>query len=55
MPGVTKVEVSGSPEPMKENGIELVVHGNVDEDAVKEWCQEQLASYKQPTRVTLIH
>ena len=54
MPGVTKVEVSGVPEPAKENEIELVVHGNVDEDAVKRWCEERLASYKQPTRVTIV-
>ena len=54
MPGVTKVEVSGVPEPTKENEIELIVHGNVDEGAVKRWCEERLASYKQPTRVTIV-
>ena len=54
MPGVTKVEVSGVPEPAKENEIELVVHGNVDEDAVKRWCEERLASYKQPSRITVV-
>ncbi len=54
MPGVTKVEVSGVPEPAKENEIELVVHGPVDEDAVKRWCEERLASYKQPSRITVV-
>ena len=54
MPGVTRVEVSGSPEPTKENEIELVVHGAVDDDAVKRWCEEWLSSYKQPSRITVV-
>ena len=54
MPGVTQVEVSGLPEPAKENEIEVVVHGSVEEEAVRRWCEEWLASYKQPTRVTVV-
>jgi long-chain acyl-CoA synthetase len=54
MPGVTKVEVSGVPEPAKENEIELVVHGNVDETAVKRWAEERLSSYKQPTKISIV-
>ena len=54
MPGVTHVEVSGAPEPTKENEIELVVHGVVEEEAVKRWCEERLSSYKQPSRITIV-
>ncbi len=54
MPGVTRVEVSGVPEPQKENEIEITVHGAVDEDAVRRWCEARLASYKQPTRIVIV-
>jgi long-chain acyl-CoA synthetase len=54
MPGVLRVEVAGVPESAKENEIELTVHGSVDEAAVKQWCEERLASYKQPTRITIV-
>ena len=54
LPGVTKVEVSGVPENVKENEIEVTVYGSVDEAAVKTWCEAQLASYKQPTRITIV-
>ncbi len=54
MPGVTQVEVRGVSEAMKENEIDIVVHGAVDEEAVKRWCEEQLASYKQPSRINIV-
>jgi long-chain acyl-CoA synthetase len=54
MPGVARVEVSGLPEPAKENDIDITVHGAVDEDAVKLWCETRLASYKQPSYITII-
>jgi long-chain acyl-CoA synthetase len=54
MPGVTRVEVRGVPENVKENEIEVIVYGSVDEAAVKEWCEARLATYKQPTRVTIV-
>ena len=54
MPGVTRVEVSGLPEPAKENEIDITVHGSVEEEAVKRWCEERLASYKQPSRITIV-
>jgi long-chain acyl-CoA synthetase len=54
MPGVTDVEVSGVPEPAKENEIDITVHGAVDEAAVKAWCEARLASYKQPSRITIV-
>lgn len=53
MPGVNRVEVSGVPETSKENEIDVTVYGTVDESAVKAWCEAQLASYKQPTRITI--
>ena len=54
MPGVTQVEVTGQPEPAKENEIDITVHGSVDEASVKRWCEERLASYKQPSRITVV-
>ena len=54
MLGVTQVEVVGIPEPVKEHEIELTVHGSVDEAEVRHWCEERLASYKQPTRITVV-
>ena len=52
--GVTRVEVSGVPEPAKEHEIEVTVHGTVDATAVRTWCEERLSSYKQPTRITIV-
>lgn len=54
MPGVSRVEVSGVPETSKENEIDITVYGTVDEATVKAWCEAQLASYKQPTRITIV-
>lgn len=54
LPGVTRVEVSGVPEPTKEHEIELTVHGAVDEATVRAWCEGHLSTYKQPTRVTVV-
>ena len=54
MPGVERVEVTGVPEPQKENEIAITVHGAVDETAVRAWCDARLASYKQPTRITVV-
>ena len=54
MPGVAHVEVLGVPEPAKEHEIDVIVHGSVDEDAVTEWCEAHLSSYKQPTRITIV-
>ena len=42
------------PEPAKENEIDITVHGSVEEEAVKRWCEERLASYKQPGRITIV-
>lgn len=52
--GVTRVEVSGVPEPSKEHEIEVTVYGTVDEPAVRTWCETRLSSYKQPTRITIV-
>jgi acyl-CoA synthetase (AMP-forming)/AMP-acid ligase II len=54
MPGVRRVEVTGVPEPVREHDIEIVVHGDVTRDAVRAWCDEWLADYKQPSRITVI-
>ena len=54
MPGVTRVEVTAVAEPAREHGIELTVHGAVDEATVRTWCEAHLASYKQPSRITIV-
>ena len=54
MTGVTRVEVSGVPEPAKEHEIEVTVHGDVDAEAVRRWCETELSSYKQPNRITIV-
>jgi long-chain acyl-CoA synthetase len=54
MPGVDRVEVTAVPEPQKENEIELTVHGTVDEASVRAWCDARLATYKHPSRITVV-
>jgi long-chain acyl-CoA synthetase len=54
MPGVTRVDVSGVPDATREHIVAIVVHGDVAEDAVRVWCAEWLASYKQPTRISVV-
>jgi len=52
--GVTRVEVSGVPEPAREHEIEVTVYGTIDEPAVRTWCEARLSSYKQPTRIMIV-
>lgn len=54
MPGVRRVDVTGVPEPLHEHDIDIVVHGDVTGDAVRAWCEERLAHYKQPSRITVV-
>jgi long-chain acyl-CoA synthetase len=54
MPGVTSVEVTSTPEPTRENEIDVSVQGQVDEASVRAWCEAHLASYKQPTRIRVL-
>ncbi len=54
LPGVSAVEVCGIPDMAKENEIEVVVHGEVDEATVRTWCEDQLSSYKQPGRIRIL-
>lgn len=54
LPGVVQVEVTATPETARENEIDVTVHGAVEEATVRAWCEERLASYKQPTRVTIV-
>ena len=49
LPGVTRVEASAIPEPLKENDIRLRVWGTVTEAQVREWCESRISAYKQPT------
>lgn len=53
MPGVRGAAVRATPDPVHENGIALTVRGDVDADAVRRWCEEQLAAYKQPTEIAV--
>ncbi|MCC7051745.1 MAG: AMP-binding protein [Gemmatimonadaceae bacterium] len=54
LPGVTRVEVTATPESTRENEIDVTVHGAVTAEAVRHWCESHLASYKQPTRITIV-
>lgn len=54
LPGVTQVEVRGVAEMAKENDIEVIVYGATDEATVRRWCEQQLASYKQPSRISIV-
>ena len=53
MPGVTGVSVRARPDPVKENGIVLVVRGSVSVAEVKRWCEQQLSAYKQPSEIEI--
>ena len=54
MPGVLRVEVLGIPEPAKEHEIDVIVHGTVTAEAVQQWCELHLSSYKQPSHITIV-
>lgn len=51
--GVDGAEVMGVSDPVREHDIHLVVRGAVTEEMVTRWCEEQLAAYKQPSRITV--
>jgi long-chain acyl-CoA synthetase len=51
--GVRSVEVSAIPEPAKENDIRVRVRGSVSEAEVREWCEQRLSAYKQPTVIEI--
>jgi len=53
MPGVRRASVSAIPEPLRENEIALDITGDVREEDVQRWCEERLAVYKQPNRITI--
>lgn len=48
MPGVRAARVRGVPDAAHEHEVMLEVDGDVTEDAVRRWCEEQLAAYKLP-------
>ncbi len=54
LPGVSAVEVRGVPDMAREHDIEVVVHGSVDEAAVRSWCEQRLSSYKQPGHISIV-
>ncbi|HEU4564259.1 MAG TPA: AMP-binding protein [Gemmatimonadaceae bacterium] len=53
MPGVRAARVRAIPNPARENDIALEVAGDVEEGAVRRWCEERLSAYKQPTEVSV--
>ena len=54
MPGVRRATVSAIPHPAREHDIGITVEGDVAETAVKQWCEERLSGYKQPTEITVL-
>jgi long-chain acyl-CoA synthetase len=53
LPGVRTVTVRAIPDPARENDIALDVSGDVGADQVKQWCEERLSAYKQPSEITV--
>jgi long-chain acyl-CoA synthetase len=53
LPNVDEVSVEAVPEPVKENDIVLHVRGRVTEAAVRQWCEERLSAYKQPSAIRI--
>jgi hypothetical protein len=51
---VSGVEVTPIPEAAKENDIRVRVAGSVTADDVKQWCEERLSAYKQPTLIEIL-
>ena len=49
MPGVRSARVTPIPEASRENEIVVDVEGDATPEAVKEWCRQRLAAYKQPS------
>lgn len=53
MPGVASVVAEGMPHPVREHDVAVVVTGSVLPDDVKQWCEQRLSAYKQPSRITV--
>lgn len=53
LPGVRSVKVTGIPEPVREHDIRVDVRGDVSEQDVRAWCEQQLSTYKQPTTIVV--
>jgi long-chain acyl-CoA synthetase len=51
--GVREAAVRAIPTPARENDIGLTVRGEVAKDDVARWCEERLASYKQPSEIDI--
>jgi long-chain acyl-CoA synthetase len=51
--GVRDVVVRAIPTPARENDIGLTVRGEVAQADVERWCEERLASYKQPSEIDI--
>ena len=54
MPGVRRATVRAIPHPAREHDIAIIVEGDVDEAALKLWCEERLSAYKQPSEITIV-
>ena len=54
MPGVQAAIVHAGVDGEREDEIELEVTGHVTEAAVRSWCAERLAVYKQPTAIRVL-
>lgn len=54
IPGVQHVDIRRVPEATRENDIALTIHGEVDAAAVKQWCEQRLSTYKQPSTISIV-
>ncbi|MDQ6611528.1 MAG: AMP-binding protein, partial [Gemmatimonadota bacterium] len=53
MPGVASVHASPVPHAIRENDIAVTVSGDVTESNVKAWAEQELATYKLPSHITI--
>ena len=52
--GVRAATAVGVPSAEREHDIHVRVEGDVDADAVRQWCQRRLAAYKQPASIEIV-
>jgi long-chain acyl-CoA synthetase len=51
LPGVTSVAARAIEQPDAEPDIDLDVEGTVSATEIKQWCEERLSAYKQPSAI----
>jgi long-chain acyl-CoA synthetase len=55
MPGVVSARAWGVPNVIKEHDVAVTVTGRVSETQIKQWAEQELASYKVPSRIEMVN